>query len=154
MRLLRRLNDVLERTALGAVIVMMAVMCAVTFAQAAGRYALHFSIVWSEELSRYLMVWISMLGGAVATRRRMHFGFDALVAALPQALRRAATQLATVLALVTFGTIAWYGFRLARFNMMQRSPALEWPMGLPYAAIPVGAALIVLFLVERLGERP
>jgi TRAP-type C4-dicarboxylate transport system permease small subunit len=127
-------------------------MCAVTFAQAAGRYVFHFSFVWSEELSRYLMVWISMLGGAVAARRRMHFGFESLVAALPAALGRTARVAATLLAIVTFGYLGWYGFKLAHFNMLQVSPALEWPMGVPYAAVPVGAALIVLFLVESLAS--
>jgi TRAP-type transport system small permease protein len=152
MRALRRLNDGLEKTALAAVIVMMAVMCLVTFAQAAGRYALHFSFIWSEELSRYLMVWVSMLGGAVAARRRMHFGFDALVAGLPPRWRRLAQALAVLCSIGIFGVIAWYGFRLARFNMMQFSPALEWPMGVPYAAVPLGAALMVLFLLERLAD--
>jgi len=147
---LRRLNDALERAALGAVIAMMAVMCAVTFTQATGRYALHFSLTWSEELSRFLMVWISMLGGAVATRRRMHVGFSALVDGLPAGPRRMARAAAVTLALVIFACMAWYGFKLSRFNMHQVSAALQWPMGVPYAAIPVGALLIVLFLLEEL----
>jgi len=152
MRALRRLNDVLERTALAAVIAMMAVMCAVTFAQAAGRYVFHFSFIWSEELARYLMVWVSMLGGAVAARRRMHFGFEALVGWLPPRARRATHVLATLVSGGIFAMLAWYGVKLARFNMMQVSPALEWPMGVPYAAIPIGAALMTLFLLERLGD--
>ncbi len=150
MRALRRLNDALERGALVLVVVMMAVMCVVTFAQAAGRYALHFSLVWSEELSRFLMVWISMLGGAVAARRRMHVGFDALVNGLPAGPRRAARAAGVTLALATFACVAWYGYVLARFNMLQRSAALEWPMGVPYAAIPLGAGLLTLFLLEEL----
>lgn len=147
---LRHLNDALERVALAAVILMMAVMCAVTFTQAAGRYALSFSLTWSEELSRFLMVWISMLGGAVAARRRMHVGFSALVDGLPRGPRRVARTAAVALAIALFGCMAWYGFRLARFNMRQVSAALEWPMGVPYAAIPVGALLLVLFLLEEL----
>lgn len=150
MRLLRRLNGGLERGALAAVVVMMAVMCVLIFAQAAGRYALRFSITWSEELARFLMVWISMLGGAVAARRRMHVGFEAAVDALPPGLRRAARVTGLAATLTVFGVMVWYGARLARFNMQQVSAALEWPMGVPYAAVPVGAFLLVLFLLEEL----
>jgi TRAP-type transport system small permease protein len=149
--LLGVLNDGLERLALGAVIVLMAVMCVVTFAQAAGRYAFHFSFTWSEELSRFMMVWISMLGGAVAARRHMHVGFQAATNVLPVGIRLVVRAAALTLAVGIFGCMAWYGVALARFNMLQLSAALEWPMGVPYAAVPVGATLLVLFLVEDLG---
>lgn len=150
--LLRRLNDGLERSALAILVLMIAVMCAVTFAQAMGRYVFHFSITWSEELARFLLVWVSMLGGAVAARRRMHVGFESLVQALPPRPGLVLRALASCLALVTFGVMGWHGFRLARFNMLQVSAALEWPMGVPYSAIPVGALLLVLFLLEELGN--
>ncbi len=150
MIVLRRLNDALEWSALAAVVVMMAAMSALIFAQAAGRYALDFSLTWSEELARFLMVWISMLGGAVAARRRLHVGFEALTDLLPGPLRRAVRAAGFVIALGVFGVMGWYGFVLARFNMRQLSAALEWPMGVPYAAIPAGSVLLVLFLVEEL----
>jgi len=152
VRALRRLNGALERSALAVVIVMMAVMCALTFSQAAGRYALRFSLPWSEELSRFLMVWVSMLGGAVAARRRMHVGFSAAVSRLPPGPRRATRAGAGILALGIFACMAWYGIRLSWFNMAQLSAALEWPMGIPYAAIPAGAALLVLFLLEEVAR--
>ncbi len=146
----RRLNDGLEAGALLVVIVMMAAMCALTFGQALGRYALDFSITWSEELSRFLMVWISMLGGAVAARRHLHVGFEGLTNALPPRLQAAVRLVGVVLSLGIFATMAWYGFTLAAFNMRQLSAALQWPMGIPYAAVPVGALLLVLFLLEEL----
>lgn len=150
LRLLSGVNDGLERLALGAVAVLMAATCAVTFSQAAGRYVFDFSLTWSEELSRFMMVWVSMLGGAVAARRRMHVGFEAATQALPPRLRRGVRVLAMLAALGTFACMAWYGATLARFNMLQQSAALEWPMGVPYAAVPVGATLLVLFLAEDL----
>lgn len=151
MPALRRLNSILERIALGAVIAMMLAMCLIVFAQVVGRYAIHYSLPWSEELSRFMLVWISMLGAAVAARRRMHVGFAALVSRLPGALRTGVQALALVAAQVTFAVMAWYGFKLASFNMMQTSAALELPMGIPYYAVPVGALLLVLFLAEELG---
>lgn len=150
MAAVRRLNDRLEAAALVAVIVMMAAMCGLTFAQALGRYALDFSITWSEELSRFLMIWVSMLGGAVAARRHLHVGFEGLTNALPRRLQTGVQLLGVALSLGIFATMAWYGFTLAAFNMRQLSAALQWPMGIPYAAVPVGALLLVLFLLEEL----
>lgn len=152
MAVLRRVNDGLEGVALVAVIVMMAVMCALTFGQALGRYALGFSITWSEEMSRFLMVWVSMLGGAVAARRHLHVGFESLTNALPRRARTGVQVLGVVIALAIFAVMAWYGVVLAAFNMGQLSAALQWPMGIPYAAVPVGAVLLVLFLLEDLGR--
>ncbi|MBI5445369.1 MAG: TRAP transporter small permease [Deltaproteobacteria bacterium] len=150
--LLRRLNDLLERVALSTVVAMVAVMCSLIFAQAMGRYVFHFSITWSEELARFLLVWVSMLGGAIAARRRMHVGFESLVEALPAPAGYSARALAGSAAIFVVSVMAWHGFKLARFNMLQRSAALEWPMGVPYAAIPAGALLLVLFLLEELGN--
>lgn len=152
MNALRRLNAGLERTALAFVVAALGVMCVVVFAQVFGRYVVHYSLPWSEELSRFLMVWVSMLGSAVAARRRMHVGFDALVARLPAPARKVARAAAIVVAAAVFAATAWFGFRLASFNMAQTSAAMGIPMGYPYLAVPVGSLLLVLFLAEELLE--
>lgn len=150
MAVLRRINEVLERAAVAVIALMMAIMCLVIFAQVVGRYSVKFSLPWSEELSRFLMVWIAMLGGAVAARRRMHVGFEALVEALPSGLRTGVQGFTVLVAMGIFGYLAWYGLVLARFNMMQVSAAMQIPMGIPYSAVPTGASMVVLFLAEEL----
>src|ERR1700687_538147 len=48
------------------------------------RYALNYSLVWAEELGRYLFVWIVCIGAAIAVRRGAHVSVDFLVATLPR----------------------------------------------------------------------
>lgn len=150
---LRRLNDVLQRIASIIVSTLMGAITIVIFAQVFGRYVLFYSLPWSEELARYMMVWISALGSAVALRRGAHVGLDILVQRLPGRVRTAVEVVALLFALALTGVLAWFGFKLANFNMMQHSAAMRLPMGYPYAAVPTAGLLMVLIVLEKIGER-
>lgn len=149
-RWLVRLNDWLERAATAVVVLFMAGMVLIIFAQVLGRYALHYSIPWAEELARFLLIWLSMLAGAVATRRQMHVGFEGLLRRLPPPAGRAVRRAGGLIAIAVFAVTAWYGFQLAWFNRAQVSAAMGLSMSLPYFAVPVGSLLLVLFLIEGL----
>ena len=56
----------------------------ITFAQVVFRYVIGYSLYWSEELARYLFVWVSFLGSVVALERGVHIGMDVVVAKLPR----------------------------------------------------------------------
>lgn len=153
MPVLRRLNDLLQKTATAIVATLMAAITVIIFAQVFGRYVLFYSLPWSEEMARYMMVWISALGAAVALRKGAHVGLDILVQRLPSPARMVVELLALLFALALTGVLAWFGFKLASFNMMQQSAAMRLPMGYPYAAVPTAAVLMVLILVEKIGEK-
>jgi TRAP-type C4-dicarboxylate transport system permease small subunit len=125
--------------------VMVLAMTLVVATQVICRYLLGASLTWSEEASRYLLVWITFLGGSIAFKRGMHTGFDAVVRALSPGARRA-TVLVTLLAIVTFLIIVGLkGMQLALFNMAQRSPAMRLPMGTVYLAIPTGCFIMLVY---------
>jgi C4-dicarboxylate transporter DctQ subunit len=140
----------MNRTAEVVCCVMVLIMTLVVATQVICRYLLGASLTWSEEASRYLLIWITFLGGSIAFKRGMHTGFDALVRALsPQA--RWAARLVTLLAIVTFLVIAGLkGMQLALFNMAQRSPAMRLPMGTVYLAIPTGCLLMLVYAADQL----
>ncbi|HEY3368177.1 MAG TPA: TRAP transporter small permease [Symbiobacteriaceae bacterium] len=150
MRYFHRLNDALERIASWIVSLFMGVICLVIFANVFGRYVLHSSPPWSEELARYMMVWISALGAAVALRRGAHVGLDIVVQRLPARTRLVAEVTALLFALALTGVIAFFGFKLAAFNMRQHSAAMRMPMGVPYASVPTAGLLMVLVVLEQI----
>src|SRR3954462_8624627 len=78
-----RLDDWVARLETVAVILLMALLTAVTFAQVVTRYLLGDSLIWSEEAARYLFVWVSMIGAALAIREGGHFGLDLLIRRVP-----------------------------------------------------------------------
>jgi TRAP-type C4-dicarboxylate transport system permease small subunit len=115
--------------------------------QVFGRYVLDRAPSWSEELARFLMVWITMLGAAAVMRREGHIAVTALPDALGRGARRALAALRDLVVLAVA-----YGFALADLLSVQSSPAFEVTMAVPFAALPAGAALIALMVVlRRLG---
>ena len=127
--------------------VMAALLSALTVlvgAQIAGRFLFGYSIFWSDELARFLLVWIAFLGMSVGVRRGAHPGVDSLVRALPCRFRRAAAYAAIACSLLFFLVMVWHGTLLAQHTWLQRSPSLGLRMSLPYLAVPFAGLLMGL----------
>ena len=145
-RISNRLNSVTEAV---CCIFLLAMTLTVAL-QVICRYLLGAALTWSEEFSRYGLVWITFLGGSVAVKRGAHMGVEALLNALsPQA--RKTVQLLTLLCVMGFLLIATIkGGQLALFNMKQHSPAMGVPMGVVYSAIPTGCLIMLIHAAEEL----
>ncbi len=136
-----------ERTTV-AIILLVAVTILV--ADVALRASVGVALAWAAELTRYGIVWLVLIGGAIGARSGAHISIDVLGALLPP---KAAHRLAQIAALIAAGTTAmltWYGWSLVsqmkRFG--QTSASLEWPMWIIYLAIPIGCALMTLRFVQ------
>lgn len=128
-------------------------MTAVLVLQVFCRYALDASLSWSEELSRYLMIWTAMLGAAAVLDETDFVSFRWIVNLLGPAQQRAVRVL-TILSSIAFLCIMVYvGTKLAIHNMKQLSPALYMPIGWVYAALPAGGLLIAVRLAAELFSR-
>ena len=111
------------------------------------RYVMNDAYAWVEEVARYSMIWLSWLGGGLAIRRGAHiaveFGIDALAADV-----RRAVLFAGRLAIFGFlGVCIWFGADLTDRVSMQSTIALGISMQIPYASIPIGAALMAYHLL-------
>lgn len=129
-------------------------MVIVIFAQVIFRYIFENSLSWSEELGRYLFVWITFLGAALGIREKAHVALDALVNALPPAVRKPVwwigylAMIGLALAMVVTGT------SLIELGMRQRTAAMQIPMGYVYVVLPISGALIIFYLVlDLLGVK-
>ncbi len=126
---------------------LVAVMSIVVLLQVIYRYVLTRPLYWSEELARYLFVWISILGAALSVQKRGHFGMDFFIKMLPQKGRRLLNYLVYCL----MGTVVFIllveGVILVQKTAAQQSPAMEISMGWAYAALPAGAGLMAIHLL-------
>ena len=123
--------------------------------QVIGRYVFHKAPGWSEELARFLMLWLTMLGSAAALRGGGHLSVTVLLDSLGPRAVAVVLALRDAVMVAASGLLVWQGFLFARLNGAQESAAMEIPMTVPYAALPVGAALIVLMvLLSRLLGAP
>jgi len=111
------------------------------------RYVLPLDLTFMEEAARYLMIWVALLAVASGIPRREHIGVQVLFERLPAPVRRGLLLLLDGLALAFFVFLALYGLGLVEkggktFTMI---PGLS--KALPFAAVPVGAALAAVQLV-------
>jgi TRAP-type C4-dicarboxylate transport system permease small subunit len=116
------------------------------------RYVFGQAVSWTEEVPRYLLIWISFLAGAVCVLKREHVAFDLIFYAVPKGPRR-------ILALILGGLIAGFGWVMFRYgivfvqdfgdDLMETIPYTNiWY----YVAMPVSGLLIMIFALKLMVD--
>ena len=146
LRPLTRFDNLLAKAESAVLITLVAVMTLIVFLQVVYRYVLVQPLHWSEELARYLFVWVSILGATLALQKRGHFGLDFFYRMLPGQQRRFLQFLIHLFVGCVIFVILIQGVRLVQATVLQKSPAMEISMGWAYACLPVGAALMAIHL--------
>jgi len=131
---------------------MFAVLIATVFYQVLGRYLFNAPPSWSEELARFLQVWIALLASALCVQQGMHLGVDYLLYAVSPRARALLEVLVHVLVSGFVLLLVVQGLRLLEVAAVQSSPAMGINMWYAYLAVPVGAALMLLESALKLGE--
>jgi len=143
-----RLGRAVELVAAALVVVEIVVL----FSGVVARYVFHQPLVWSDELASILFLWLSMLGAVVAFRRSEHMRMSALVDGRSEATR-AMLELAAIAASIAFLVlILMPAFDYAAEERYIVTPALEISNGWRAAAIPVGAALMLVVALLRIAR--
>ena len=129
------------------VFAMMSVMATLVFVNVVTRYVFNFSIIWAEEVSQYLMIWIAYLGAGLALREGRHVAVEMLQDRLPTALSRRVRMAVGGLVLAFLGAVTVLGFQFVVFVWNQETPVLNISLGIPSLAIPIGALLFAVHLL-------
>ena len=129
-------------------VVLLLIMTGSTLAGVFARYFMNEALAWSEEVARYSMVWLSFIGGGLVFRRGGHIAIDVLVRKLPDGIIKHLVFGITQLVILCFlGVVFWKGLEMLGQSAFMTTPALQMSMVVPYAAIPVGAALMIYHLM-------
>lgn len=135
--LLRRWTEALAGVLLIAVVV-------INVTQIFYRYILIDPLSWAQEAMRYATIWMVMLASAPALLRNEHMAMSLLDGTRSPTLRRLGRLVVHLcVAGLCVALIIW-GWPVALENLRQLSPAIRLPMTVPYLAIPVGAALLLI----------
>lgn len=118
-----------------------------------------FSAVgWTEEVARFLLIWITFLGATLAFQRGRHIAVTFVVDALPARLRQVARVVAVLVALGFLIALIVIGYRYMQVQSYQKSPSLRLSMTYVYAIIPLCGALMSWYafvdLVELIVKGP
>lgn len=133
-------------------IVLMVAMTATIFTQVFSRYVLQSSIPWTEEVARYILVYIAFVGGALAVFEKSHLRVEIVVEMLPLRAQQALHIFSTTLIAVIAALLVYYG---GRFTLLARntiSPAIDQPMALIYVIMPVAGVLMLIFAILQIAS--
>lgn len=145
----------LDRSLAVLVATLMAALVLDVLWQVFTRFILRDPSSWTEELARYLMIWVGLIGAAYAAGRRMHLSVDLLSGALTG--NRAHTLRIFIESLVlVFALAALFagGLRLVwvMLKLGQTSASLQLPLGYVYLAVPISGLLIAWYAILDLTD--
>lgn len=127
--------------------------------QVINRYILPFIefaniTTWTEEVSRYIFIFVSFLGASLAIKKRDSIQVTALVDRFPSGLQKSIHIANTIFMLYFSYMIVKYGYTLIMFQFEtgQTTPALSLPMAIPYSAVPLGFLLMAIRLIQNLMQ--
>lgn len=142
---LRRLLDFPIEDVIGVVLTFVILVTMST--QVFLRYVLNDSLIWSDELARYLLIAIAFVGCAAGVRKRCHIRIDAIDLILPAPARRVLAVIIDAIVLFYLGYIVYTSIGILQIFGRQPSTAMGVSMAVPYSAITIGFGLAALRLV-------
>lgn len=146
------LEEKLYKLLLGICFVLMLAMVGIIFGQVIARYAFSNSLTWSEELGRYLFVWMTFLGTALAVRNRSHVALDVLIGKLPPYLQKSVIAFGYLTMMALAGVMIYAAVNMMTMGSRQVSAALQIPMRWVYMVLPVSGVMIIFYLAKNLYE--
>ena len=117
------------------------------------RHVLSAQSSWTEELARFLLIWVGLLGSSLAFQRHAHLGVDYFVGKLHPSGGRVLKIVVLLLVLAFAGLVLiGGGWTLVSrtLAMGQTTPALGIPKGWVYLAVPVSGVFITVFTLSQL----
>jgi TRAP-type C4-dicarboxylate transport system permease small subunit len=138
-----------------ALILLMLCLVGAVLWQVISRYVFTSPSSWTEELARFLLIWIALLGGVYAFRTGMHLGLDILPKKLtgrPGRMLKIFTLLMVLLFSVAVLVTGGANLVILTWELRQYSAVLGLPMALVYTVIPVSGTLICIYALAAFGD--
>ena len=153
MGLIKKTNEAADRLCQILLVALFTLIIVSSFLQVFSRFVLGKAFVWTDELSRYGLVWLTFVAAGLGFRRKSHVAIDVVIGLFPEKQKQAAAGVQSVLVAAMALFLLVKGVQLAGMTMGQDSPAMGIPMGIVYAAIPFFSLLTLLFSLEDLCGR-
>ncbi len=116
------------------------------------RYVLNHSLFWSEELARFLLVWLTFLGASCAYYRNLNPGVDLLYSKLSLKLQKISIIITHLVSMALFIIMIIFGIKFAFFIHLQISPALQIPKWIVLSIIPISGVILTIHALNSLLE--
>jgi TRAP-type C4-dicarboxylate transport system permease small subunit len=136
---------------------LMAVMVLCVTWQIVSRYVLDNPSSWTEELARFLLIWIGLLGGSYAFHKRMHLGLDLLAERLSGRSLIVQNRVLNLIVIFFAATVLVGGGAMLidlTYELRQTSPALDIPMAYVYVSLPFSGMMLIFYALVALARGP
>ncbi len=123
------------------------------FANVVLRYGFNYSLAWSEELVREVIIYTTFIGCSAAIKRRSMIKIDALVQLVPK-LKMPLTYFSSLATLIFAGMMVWFGYLMAvlQHQTQQKTIILQIPLFILYAILPLMGVLMIVRTVQVLHQ--
>lgn len=152
-----KFRERLDSTLYWLLVGLMALMVLNVLWQVGSRFILRSPSSFTDELARFLLIWVSLLGASYVTGKKMHLAIDILPSKLEGNKQRNLNVLINVLvALFALFAMVWGGIKLVYITLTlnQTSAALNVPLGYVYLVVPLSGLIIIYYSIMNLAERP
>ena len=142
-----------EKLLSGVLVALVAAMVVSVTWQILSRYLFVVPAAWTEELARFLLIWIGLLGAAYAYRTRSHLGLDLLSAKLGGGARTRLAQFVHLVCMLFAAAVLVVGggsLVAMTWELKQYSAAMGLPIAFVYSVIPASGVLICLFSIAAM----
>jgi TRAP-type C4-dicarboxylate transport system permease small subunit len=134
-------------------VLLLGVMVVLVFGNVVLRYGFNSGIVFSEEVSRFVFMWLTLLGALVAMHDGAHLGMTSVIASLPPVGQRICRFASDALMLGCCMLLAHGTWKQVVLAMDDRAPVSGLPMGVVFSALLVCAGGVALILVQSLWRQ-
>ena len=147
---MKKINDLFFRLAEFTLVIMLSAMVIMVFGNVVLRYGFNDGIISSEELSRFLFIWITFLGAIVTMRDNAHLGLDSVVRKLSLNGKKIAFAISNILMLVCFALMFYGTYKQHGINATTRSAVTELPMSWVYGVGYITSVAMSFMIIGKL----
>ncbi|WP_431025331.1 TRAP transporter small permease [Halomonas sp. H5] len=134
-------------------VLILTVLVLVVWLGIVSRYALPWNFTFTEELARYLMIWVALLSVSIGICRRQHVGMLVLFDRFPSRMKKCLAVSFDIIAMIFFGVIFFYSFNYVSRGFDQVTMIFGMPRGIPYMIIPIASGLACIqLLLSAIGD--
>ena len=131
-------------------VICMIVMTVLTFANVIARYVFSASFSFSEEITTYLFVLASLLGSAIAAKRKAHLGLTILTDNLSAGAAKVCNVIGYAFGVLFSGGIFYYGILMviSQYNLGQKTAGMQWPEWIFGSFVLIGALFVLIRFIQ------
>ena len=149
---MNKVSHTIDRIARVILAIMLSVMIVVVLFGVVNRFLLKLPVSWTEEVSRFLMIWICMLGSTIAVKNGSHVAVLYFVSKFREESRQKIAFINHLLIIAFLIIPSLYGLKLCISQAGQLSPALRISMFYPFLSVPFGCIIMILHELALLKQ--